>query len=188
MPPREPTSLQAPPGQECDALLDEGWDGTCRVVASALGTAAFVVEQRPLEDRRFEKRALVYVRSNDEWELALRAADDDGTEWTSFSLNVADLAGDGNEKGVISIRSGVPENLSIVVVETTGQVLIERDLVRGQARPASRGGVETWSAREDRTYTHEVIRYTDEGWVVLLSEVVLETDIPELPASDPNQF
>jgi hypothetical protein len=189
-PPSSPRSKPYNESSECSVLLDPGWSEAdpCQVAQSTIGTAAAVAEYRN-PDGRPEVRALVYIRDRNEWNLALEAG---GRDHKSFRpmMHVVDLAKDGNDKIVWSLRFGggmrMPR-LVVEVVEVSGKVLIHRDLPRGIAREATGGGLETWSAHPpdwgDWVWTHQIIRYKDGAWRIVLSEEVPASEVPRPPAS-----
>ena len=180
-PPREPTVKHVDPSDGCAELIDAGWQGTCMIARSQLGTSALVNETRSLSNTGLsQKRLLVYTPTGpgSGWSLRMRASDDDGKSWDpDFFAGVADVAGDGNMKMVVSVVNG--SKRFVDVIEPTPRVAVHLTLFQGEARLIRGGGIETWGATENpEVFLHQMVRYEGGAWRVVNSEEVSYRTVP----------
>ena len=180
-PPREPTVKHVDPSDGCAELVDAGWQGTCMIARSQLGTSALVNETRSLSNTGLsQKRLLVYTPTGpgSGWSLRMRASDDDGKSWDpDFFAGVADVAGDGNMKMVVSVVNG--SKRFVDVIEPTPRVAVHLTLFQGEARLIRGGGIETWGATENpEVFLHQMVRYEGGAWRVVNSEEVSYRTVP----------
>jgi hypothetical protein len=190
--PTSPTVKPAPADASCQALLDDGYYGSCRLLTAPSGTIAYV-SQRPENTTGpggpGEVRLLVWRRQGSEFSLALRWVDTiDNSRDALPSLRAIDLAQDNDPKVVAvfyeSGSGGSPSTATVKavdVVEASGEVTLHRTLDHGVARQATGGGLETWSrlggSGSDR-FLHEIIRYKGDAWRVETSEEVAADTVP----------
>jgi hypothetical protein len=185
--PTSPTVKPVPATSGCDALVDDGYFGSCRLLTAPSGTIAFVSERPKGTTDAGEVRVLVWRQGTD-YSLALRWADQvDTRQEARPSLRTIDLAQDGDPKLVVvfyepgggSTGNGAVQ--AIDVVEASGVVTLHRSLDHGVARQATGGGLETWSrvgASGSDRFRHEVIRYQSDAWRVDTAEEVPAEAVP----------
>jgi hypothetical protein len=132
--PQEATTKQFTGG--CRSLADAGWEPTCERVRSQLGDAVWVHERKGVQER-----VLIYVnRGADGWDLALRAADDDGKEFDT-TVQTVDLTEDGTKKILVKMRTlgeglneGVPDPpLQVDVVKPSGVIVVHLVISAGRS-------------------------------------------------------
>jgi hypothetical protein len=187
--PTSPTVKPAPVEPSCRALIDDGYDGSCRLLTAPSGTVAYVSQRPENTTGPGEVRVLVWRRQGGEFSLALRWADTvDTSRDAPPSLRAIDLAQD-NDPKVVAVfyepgSGGSPTTATVKavdVVEASGEVTLHRSLDHGVARQATGGGLETWSrlggSGSDR-FLHEIIRYRGGAWRVETSEEVAGASVP----------
>lgn len=187
--PTSPTVKPAPTGASCQALLDDGYYGSCRLLTAPSGTIAYVSERPENTTGAAEVRVLVWRRQDSGFSLALRWVDTiDNSRDALPSLRAIDLAQD-NDPKVVAVfyepgSGGSPSTATVEavdVVEASGVVTLHRTLDHGVARQATGGGLETWSrlggSGSDR-FLHEIIRYKGDAWRVETSEEVAADTVP----------
>jgi hypothetical protein len=119
----------------CASLADPGWETQCGRVQSDLGDATWVRERQGVQER-----VLIWVnRGTPGWDLALRAADENGEKFDA-TVSAADLAGDGNHKILVELHSadddisdGFGPATQVDVVEPSGAVVVHLVLSVGRS-------------------------------------------------------
>lgn len=163
----------------CDGLDDPGWESDCRYVQSRAGEAIAVHERHGVQER-----VLIYVkRGPTRWDLALRAADDNGKEFDA-TVETVDPMGDGTQKFLVKLRAidqdpndglGEPP-LQVDLVEPAGAIVVHAVLIVGrQGHPDARAlpgeGLEVVDCTLNCVPTGPVrvrlIAYRDGAWRVV---------------------
>lgn len=166
-------------GDSCESLGDEGWtvSGCGFAAVKGGGRVVWLVEARLTSGTR----VYVFGPSGTAWKALLEARDDAGTRWKSVEARVVDLSGDKAEDVVVGFRAASGDGLAMDVVEGSAAVTAHRDLAAGRSR-VSPGQWDTWASLSGGRYQHDVIRWQDDAW-----RIVLRT---EEPASSvpPSQF
>ncbi len=174
--PAEPTVKQFT--GDCASVADAGWEASCERVRTALGDAVWVHERNGVQER-----VLVYVnRGGGGWELALRAADDDGTEFDA-TVQITDLTGEGNPKILVKLREvdadttdGIDPPLQADVIEPSGQIVVHLFLDAGRSGKADAAaiagqGLEVRDCEVDCVPTGPIrvrlIGYRDGAWRIV---------------------
>lgn len=131
--PAEPTT-KAVTGT-CDSIDDAGWQSDCQHVRSHSAEAIAVHERHGVQER-----VLIYVkRGPARWDLALRAADDNGKGFDA-TIETVDPMRDGNEKFLVKLRAfdqhpneglGEPP-LQADLVEPNGKIVVHVVLIVGR--------------------------------------------------------
>jgi hypothetical protein len=113
------------------------------------------------------------------WKSVLEAVDADGSKWTAVKAVVVDISGDKADEIAFGFRGTGSGSLAVDVVEGPGTVTAHRDLSKGSAR-VSTGQLDTWSASSASSgqYDHDVIRWVDGAWRVVLRNQSAAADVP----------
>lgn len=140
-------------------------------------------------DESVPKRALLYrAGSGNDWSLALRASDDDGSAWQAVAAQTADVARDNNPKALFSITLRTGNSTRVVdMAEASGVVAVHLQIDRAVARLASEGGIEYWTSATGTTYQHRLIRYEQGAWRIITSEEVPADQVPRLVPTSPGR-
>lgn len=175
-PPKEPTTKPGD-GSDCMQLGDRGAEVLgCGRVTSKAGDAIWLHQ----ENGEIEQ-ALLYVRDDSQWRLALRASDDTGTEFDA-TVQAVDLMGDGAQKVVFTFR--IPDNdqgdatsppVVADVVEPSGGIVVHVVAGYPKGSPAVRAtagrGLEVWDCEVDcvptAPYRYRRIAYAGGKWAVV---------------------
>lgn len=159
----------------CNSAVDAGW----RVVeCGALRTSGTVLVW-VVESRGAGLRALVLKEQTPgQWATVLRAADDDGSRFSSIGVRGEDISGDGQPELVFGFhRKGTDRVLSVDLVEASGAVTVHRDLPHGSVTLA-KGEMSTWAATPDGRAQRSVIRHAGGAWRIVASESVDRATVP----------
>ena len=159
----------------CNSAVDAGW----RVVeCGALRTSGTVLVW-VVESRGAGLRALVLKeQAPGQWATALRAADDDGSRFSSIGVRGEDISGDGQPELVFGFhRKAADRMLSVDLVEASGAVTVHRDLPHGSVTVA-KGEMTTWAATGDGRAQRSVIRHAGGAWRIVASEPVDRATVP----------
>jgi hypothetical protein len=171
-------------GDDCTSLADDGWTPTCGFASvKGGGTVVWLVEEQAVARRVFVWGAGGSGGGN--WRVLLQAVDETGAKWSSVTARVLDLSGDGKDEIVVGYRAasgGSGGALAVDVVEGPAQVAVHRDLAKGVAR-VSPGQLDTWASSSPAgTFQHDVVRWQDGAWRLVLRSQVAAADVP------PSQF
>jgi hypothetical protein len=169
----------------------EGWTVECESVEPKGGTLIWLVEHK--NDSRAGLHVFVFAPKSGSgstavWQSVLEAGDEAGTRWSSVVARGVDLSGDGPAEIAFGFRQAGTGILDFDVVEGPGVVVAHRGLVKGSAR-VSPGQLDTWaraagssSSGAGAMYEHDVVRWQDGAWRVVLRSLVAAADVP------PSQF
>ena len=169
--------------EDCSSLADEGWTSVACGFASVKGggTVVWLVETRLPGGTR----AYVFGPSSSgapgSWRGLLEARDDAGTRWKSVEARVVDLSGDKADEVVFGFRASSGDGLAMDVVEGSAAVTAHRDLASGRSR-VSPGQWDTWALLSSGNYQHDVIRWQDNAWRIVLRSEEAPSSVP------PSQF
>lgn len=159
----------------CNSAVDAGW----RVVeCGALRTSGTVLVW-VVETRGAGLRALVLKEQTPgQWATVLRAADDDGSRFSSIGVRGEDISGDGQPELVFGFhRKGADRVLSVDLVEASAAVTVHRDLPHGSVTLA-KGEMSTWAATADGRAERSIIRHAGGAWRIVASESVDRATVP----------
>ena len=186
--PSQPVTRPARRAPDAD-LVDEGWQGRTATAAGPSGSVAGVVEQRSVVRGHVVERDQVYRLQGGQWALALQltqALAVDAGE-AGARLRAVDLLGDGRPFLVFvfpeSGSAAGPNDRAVDVVDSTGAVVVHRELYFGAVARASGGGLETWSLvpGPSQVFRHEVDRPEGGAWVAEVSDLVTRGAVPAAP-------
>lgn len=178
------TTVRKMKGEDCESLADDGWTPTCGFASVKGGsTLVWLVEEQAVARRVFVWGAATSAGAGGgNWRVLLQAADETGSKWSSVTVRVLDLSGDGKDEIVVGYRAKSGGALAVDVVEGPAQVAVHRDLAQGVAR-VSPGQLDTWaSSGGSGAFQHDVIRWQDGAWRLVLRSQVAAADVP------PSQF
>jgi Tfp pilus assembly protein PilW len=168
-------------GDDCASLAASSSDEVSCGFAQAKGGVrlAYVIEGTTAG--KHARRAYVFTPSGAPgvWKSVLEAVDADGSKWTAVKAVVVDISGDKADEIAFGFRGTGSGSLALDVVEGPGTVTAHRDLAKGAAR-VSTGQLDTWSASAASTgqYDHDVIRWVDGAWRMLLRNQSAAADVP----------
>lgn len=159
----------------CNSAADPGW----RIVdCGALRTSGTVLVWL-VEARGRGLRGLVLKeQAPGQWATVLRAADDDGTRFSSIGVRGEDVSGDGQPELAFGFhRRGSDRVLGFDLVDAAGAVAVHRDLPQGSVT-LSKGEMSTWAATGDGRAQRAVIRHVGGAWRVATTETVDRAAVP----------
>lgn len=170
-------------GEECDSLADEGWTSvTCGfATVKGGGTVVWLIETRVPGGTRAYVFGPASSGNPGSWRAVLEARDDSGSRWKSVEARVVDLSGDKADDVVFGFRAASGDGLSMDVVEGSAAVTAHRDLASGRSR-VSPGQWDTWALLSSGQYQHDVIRWQDNAWRIVLRSEEPPSSVP------PSQF
>ena len=178
--PGTPTS-RTMAGEDCQTLAVATADGVACGFAHAKSgvTLVWLVEGTSAGAHR--RHAYVFMGSGGAvWKSVLEAVDPDGSRWQSVVGVAVDLSDDGGDEVVFGFRGVGSSLLGVDLVEAPGKVTAHRYLSRGSGR-VSTGQLNTWSATgasASSPFDHDVIRWVDGGWRVVLRSQTAAADVP----------
>ncbi|MBW3615748.1 MAG: hypothetical protein KY439_10640 [Actinobacteria bacterium] len=175
-PPNPPPATRAiDKAKGCRSAVDPGWK---IVDCGALRTSGTVLVWL-VESRGKGLRALVLKeQAPGQWATVLRAADDDGSRFSSIGVRGEDASGDGQpELGFGFHRRGPDRVLALDLVDASGAVGLHRELPQGSVT-LSKGELVTWAATGDGRAQRSLIRHAGGAWRIVASEAVDRTAVP----------
>lgn len=178
-PPSGAATTRRMAGEDCRSLADEGWTATCGF-ASVKGGGALVWM---VEEQAVARRAVVWSAAggSGNWKVVLEARDETGAKWSAVTVRALDVSGDGTDEIVFGYRAASGGALALDLVEGPAQVAVHRDLLAGVAR-VSPGQLDTWASSSPGSAQHDVIRWQDGAWRLVVRSTVASADVP------PSQF
>ncbi|MBW3557978.1 MAG: hypothetical protein KY454_13675 [Actinobacteria bacterium] len=171
-----PPSRPIDKARGCHSAVDPGWK---IVDCGALRTSGTVLVWL-VESRGKGLRALVLKeQAPGQWATVLRAADDDGSRFSSIGVRGEDVSGDGQPELAFGFhRRGPDRVLAFDLVEASGAVAVHRELPHGSVT-LSKGEFVTWAATGDGRAQRSVVRHAGGAWRIVASETVDRSAVPQ---------